>query len=459
MFDQMLIERLIQEHVAEEVPGAAAQLFDSKTVLNQVVIKRLFQEQVAEEVPDAVAQLFDSKTVFDQVVIQGLTQEQATNEEENRRWKQQFNSLRAEEEMYRKEHIWALFDNLNGMPRYYATIKGFDASNFKVHLTWLERIAMNEAEEKWSDEELLVACGSFSLGTTDISQDRLMFSHIVSWKANGGNMKYIPIRCPSCKRFEDVVERLNCRFSKKRLVNAAEVVVEKLLEHGNDAQMTRQAVRDAARVEIGDTGLLDFVIKSVGDTVVGNHVVAVCTTLRRVCSSSALRNWKSQCRWMLRYRTPVLQHSGRAQWMLSGICVLVYRAMVEALSEAAQAVLDCKHWVKCWGLGDESDDQLRFLVEWRPQPWEAAELTRPLPSGEIIVVPVHTSIGELIIQAEHALRDTYCFFEEFQAEMLDGITGEKWDPVVLGGAESGDTIGVHGHGAGHGDRATMPGRA
>ncbi|KAI4975084.1 hypothetical protein ZWY2020_048691 [Hordeum vulgare] len=90
--------------------------------------------------------------------------------------------------------IWALFDNLDGMPRYYAKIKGFDASNFKVHLTWLERIAMNEAEEKWSDEELPVACGSFSLGTTNISQDRLMFSHIVSWKANGGNMKYIPVR-------------------------------------------------------------------------------------------------------------------------------------------------------------------------------------------------------------------------------------------------------------------------
>ncbi|KAE8817211.1 Chaperone protein dnaJ [Hordeum vulgare] len=90
--------------------------------------------------------------------------------------------------------IWALFDNLDGMPRYYAKIKGFDASNFKVHLTWLERIAMNEAEEKWSDEELPVACASFSLGTTDISQDRLMFLNIVSWKANGGNMKYIPVR-------------------------------------------------------------------------------------------------------------------------------------------------------------------------------------------------------------------------------------------------------------------------
>lgn len=38
--------------------------------------------------------------------------------------------------------IWALYDNLDGMPRYYARIKSFDASNFKVHLTWLEHIAM-----------------------------------------------------------------------------------------------------------------------------------------------------------------------------------------------------------------------------------------------------------------------------------------------------------------------------
>ncbi|EMS67490.1 PHD finger protein MALE MEIOCYTE DEATH 1 [Triticum urartu] len=233
----------------------------------------------------------------------------------------------------------------------------------------------------------------------------------------------------------------------KRMLNAAEVVVEKLLEHGNDAEMTRQAVRDAARVEIGDTGLLDFVIKSLGDTVVGNHIVRrLPSTVTRVLTFS-LEEWGEP----VQMDVEVQNTRPAAPWP-STVDVerdlrAVYRAMVEALSGAAQAVLDCKHWVKCWGLGDESDDQLRFLVEWRPQPWEAAELTRPLPSGEIVVVPIHTSIGELIIEAERALRDTYCFFEEFQAETLDGITGEKWDPVVLGGAESGDTIGVHGHGA------------
>ncbi|XP_015698121.1 uncharacterized protein LOC102709967 isoform X2 [Oryza brachyantha] len=77
--------------------------------------------------------------------------------------------------------IWALYDNLDGMPRFYARIKHFDASNFKAHLTWLEYKAVSEEEKKWTDEELPVACGKFCLGTTEVSHDRLMFSHIVSW--------------------------------------------------------------------------------------------------------------------------------------------------------------------------------------------------------------------------------------------------------------------------------------
>ncbi|XP_047085826.1 PHD finger protein MALE MEIOCYTE DEATH 1-like, partial [Lolium rigidum] len=257
-----------------------------------------------------------------------------------------------------------------------------------------------------------------------------------------------PRQGQQCKRFEDAVDLAHCRFSKSRLLHAAEVVVAKLLEHGNGAEMTRQALRDASRGDIGDTGLLDFVIKSVGDTIVGNHVV------RRLPNATTriLQFSLEECEEPVQMDVEVEHPSPEARWAGGSVDVerdlrAVYRAMVKALSEAAQAVLDCKHWVKCWGLGDESDDQLRFLAEWQPQPWEADDLTRPMPAGEIVVVPLHTSIGELLVEAEHALRDTYCFFEEFHAEKLDGITGEKWDPVVLGGAESGDTIGVHGHGA------------
>ncbi|GJM96405.1 hypothetical protein PR202_ga13236 [Eleusine coracana subsp. coracana] len=233
-----------------------------------------------------------------------------------------------------------------------------------------------------------------------------------------------------CPRFEDVVDLLECRWSKKRLLNAAEVVVDKLLEHADGTKMTRQAVRDAARGAIGDTGLLDFVIKSLSNTVVGSCIVrrvpdpenrVLCFSLEEYAEPE--QEQEPEPVEVEAERTPpVVRWPSTAE--VERDLRAVYRAMVEARNETAQAVLDCKHW-----------------------PWEAAELTWSMPPGDIVVVPLHASIGELLVEAEHALRDTYCFFERFQAESLDGISGEKWDPVMLGGAESGDTIGVHGHGA------------
>jgi hypothetical protein len=86
--------------------------------------------------------------------------------------------------------IWALYDKHDVMPRFYAQIKHFDASNFKIHLTWLEHVAMDEQEKKWTDKKLPVACGNFRLQETiDTSQDRFMFSHIVAWtKGKKGNL-------------------------------------------------------------------------------------------------------------------------------------------------------------------------------------------------------------------------------------------------------------------------------
>lgn len=83
--------------------------------------------------------------------------------------------------MFAVDQIWALYDDRDGMPRYYARIRRIDTTNFRVQFTWLEHDAKNEEEDKWTDEELPVACGNFFLGKTVVSQDALMFSHIVSW--------------------------------------------------------------------------------------------------------------------------------------------------------------------------------------------------------------------------------------------------------------------------------------
>ncbi|KAL5228241.1 hypothetical protein ABZP36_016506 [Zizania latifolia] len=89
------------------------------------------------------------------------------------------------------DQIWALYDDRDGMPRYYARIKRIDTTNFRVQFTWLEHDAMNEEEDKWTDEELPVACGNFFLGKTVVSQDSLMFSHIVSWVKGRKRSSYV----------------------------------------------------------------------------------------------------------------------------------------------------------------------------------------------------------------------------------------------------------------------------
>ncbi|XP_008776154.1 uncharacterized protein LOC103696336 [Phoenix dactylifera] len=80
------------------------------------------------------------------------------------------------------DQIWAVYDNLDGMPRFYARIRHVDEPDFKLRFTWLEHDPRNEDEMAWSDEELPVACGNFRLGKSEVTEDRLMFSHVISWK-------------------------------------------------------------------------------------------------------------------------------------------------------------------------------------------------------------------------------------------------------------------------------------
>ncbi|KAK8959253.1 PHD finger protein MALE STERILITY 1 [Platanthera guangdongensis] len=71
---------------------------------------------------------------------------------------------------------------------------------------------------------------------------------------------------PTTMNFHSVVTAASCRWSIKRVEFAALVIVEVLKEFGY-RWITRQEVRVASRVFIGDTGLLDFVLKSLG-----NHI-------------------------------------------------------------------------------------------------------------------------------------------------------------------------------------------
>ncbi|CAL5053553.1 unnamed protein product [Urochloa decumbens] len=87
--------------------------------------------------------------------------------------------------LFAVDQIWALYDAHDAMPRYYARIRRVDATNFRVRFTWLEHDAANDEEYEWTDNKLPVACGNFTLGGTEVTEDPLMFSHIVSSWAKG----------------------------------------------------------------------------------------------------------------------------------------------------------------------------------------------------------------------------------------------------------------------------------
>ncbi|CAA6669066.1 unnamed protein product [Spirodela intermedia] len=60
--------------------------------------------------------------------------------------------------------IWALYDDLDGMPRRYARISSVSSTGFKVRFTWLEYDPLSLTEIGWSAKELPVGCGNFILG-------------------------------------------------------------------------------------------------------------------------------------------------------------------------------------------------------------------------------------------------------------------------------------------------------
>ncbi|KAL9166768.1 hypothetical protein ABFS82_05G052300 [Erythranthe guttata] len=79
----------------------------------------------------------------------------------------------------------------------------------------------------------------------------------------------------SSSHYPGIMSDASCRWSPKRVEMAIHVVVE-ALKRAEFQWVSRQHVRDVARAYIGDTGLLDFVLKSLGNHLVGKYFVRRC---------------------------------------------------------------------------------------------------------------------------------------------------------------------------------------
>ncbi|KAK6146691.1 hypothetical protein DH2020_020560 [Rehmannia glutinosa] len=76
----------------------------------------------------------------------------------------------------------------------------------------------------------------------------------------------------SMELWERLCTLLKARWSAKRLENVLFVIIDQLKEHKPNG-MSRQELRDEARKSIGDTGLIDFVLKSIKCFAVDNQII------------------------------------------------------------------------------------------------------------------------------------------------------------------------------------------
>lgn len=101
----------------------------------------------------------------------------------------------------------------------------------------------------------------------------------------------------SSSSYPAIMSDASCRWSPKRVEKAIHVVVE-ALKRAEFQWVSRQHVRDVARAYIGDTGLLDFVLKSLGNHMVGKYLVRRClnpvTKVLEYCLEDVSRTFSKQ---------------------------------------------------------------------------------------------------------------------------------------------------------------------
>lgn len=83
------------------------------------------------------------------------------------------------ENCFAVDQLWAVYDTLDGMPRFYARVRKVFSGRFKLKITWLEASPDEEECEDWYNNDLPVSCGKFRYGNSEETTARLMFSHQV----------------------------------------------------------------------------------------------------------------------------------------------------------------------------------------------------------------------------------------------------------------------------------------
>ncbi|ERN12724.1 hypothetical protein AMTR_s00043p00048200 [Amborella trichopoda] len=170
---------------------------------------------------------------------------------------------------------------------------------------------------------------------------------------------------------------------------------------------------------IGDTCLLDFMLKSFNNCTLDYCDGEAATKTRKSESGDHPQNQiqvgRSEFERDLEYVYRRVREGG-----LGG----------EVVEAARRMVLDTKHLAKEWPIRDD-DGKLRFMVSVVVAEEEAGIFSCATPPPELVVLPLHASVGDLRAKPERILCDTYCVMEGFVAQDLIWAQGLKVSEMEL----------------------------
>ncbi|KAI3451327.1 hypothetical protein Pfo_007992 [Paulownia fortunei] len=262
-----------------------------------------------------------------------------------------------------------------------------------------------------------------------------------------------------CRKFSNLAANLDSRWPVRRLEHVAEVIVEALKEkraanNVGSCGMTRQEARDAARLHIGDTGLIDHVLKVMNNVIVGNYVVWRAVNRSTKVLEYTIQDFKGGKEVYLSKVPETIQALtiGPGRSVCNDVAYLYRNVLLgypesDSVKFSVEMILHSKHFVKEWPFSDEDDDSLRFICRLTMSSIDFnADVSCDFPPREYIVVPLYATLGDLKVAVQQAMRDTYCVMEKLLVTEILEMERVQDEEVLFGIIESGRELWVRGCG-------------
>ncbi|GMH28447.1 hypothetical protein Nepgr_030290 [Nepenthes gracilis] len=125
--------------------------------------------------------------------------------------------------------IWALYSDVDGLPKYYALIKKIDPPpDLKLHVSWLEACLLPTDMIVWQDKEMPICCGGFKIksGRPQPYIDSSSFSHQLQTQPT--SRKNIFVIYPQKGEVWAVYKNWNAKMTSADLANCEYMIVEVL---------------------------------------------------------------------------------------------------------------------------------------------------------------------------------------------------------------------------------------